>query len=133
MDPEIKVEFHITGTKITPDEITNFLGISPTDTWNLGDSIQGTKLKRKHNGWCYSIGVQENTLDVVDYIVPLINFLLPKSELIIKVCQEHGLFSEIACSIYVANQTPVLHLDTEVMSNLVRMKTHLDFDLILTE
>jgi hypothetical protein len=133
MDPKIKVEFRITGTKITAEEITNFLGISPTSTWNLGDSIQGTKIRRKHNGWCISIGNIENSLDLMDYIEPLIKFLLPKSELIAEFCSGNGLYCEIACTIYIIDQTPIINFSPILFSNLAELKTNLDIDLILTE
>jgi hypothetical protein len=40
MKSEIKVKFCILGTKLSPEEITNIIGISPTKSWNAGEHVQ---------------------------------------------------------------------------------------------
>jgi len=133
MDPEIRVEFILTGTKITPDEITNLLGITPTKTWEHGEPIKGTILRRKYNGWCFSIENEKESLDLMDYIQPLVDSILPKSELITRIIKEYELVSEISCGIYIVEQTPIFHFDPEIMAKLVKINTEVDIDIILTD
>ena len=39
---------------LAPEEISEALGIQPTDTFRKGDPHSGGKLRRKANGWFYS-------------------------------------------------------------------------------
>jgi hypothetical protein len=131
MNAEIKVEFIITGTQITPEEISNLLGLTPTRTWREGDLIQATRLVYKQNGWCLSN--KENSINLGDHIHSLLDNLLPKSELIAKVCSKYGLESEMNCVIYIVNETPIINISKKTIAGMERLGTSLDIDIILNE
>jgi hypothetical protein len=131
--PIIQADFIITGTDILPDQITQELGISPTRTWRLGDSIQETQLRRKHNGWCFSIGKRESALDLEKPLVMLINHLLPYAQTISSLCEKHNLQSEISCAIYISDETPIINFSPETISHLAQLNSFLDIDIIQTE
>lgn len=132
MIPEIKAEFILTGKQISPDEITRLLGMYPTRTWKEGDFIQETKLRRKHNGWCFSVSSDKNSLDLEDYISPILRALLPKSDTIKCVSDEYGLASELSCAIYIRDETPSINLGIETLTGLAKLVTTFDIDIILT-
>ena len=132
MLPEIHTRFCITGTSISPDQITNLLGFSPTQTWILGDPIQGTRLSRKHNGWCYSVGGAENTLDLGRSVSALVNHLVSYSQIISDVCSKHKLHCEVSCAVYIVDETPIINLDPETISGLACLNASLDIDIILS-
>ena len=129
----IKVEFVLTGTRLSPDGIIHLLGITPVRTWQKGDSIQDTKLRRKHNGWCLSIKGNENSIDLADYITPLLEVLLPKSELITDICREYELDAEFSCVIYIKDEAPIINFSTTNVINLAKLHAAIDVDIILTE
>lgn len=133
MLPIIQVEFIITGTDILPEQITRELGISPTRTWKLGDSIQETQLRRKHNGWCFSIGKSERALDLEKPLAMLIKHLLPYAQIISTLCEKHKLQPEISCAIYISDEVPSINLCPETISHLAQLNSFLDIDIIQTE
>jgi len=131
MLPKIRADFCITGIEIPPDKITSLLGISPTKTWQVGESIQGTALKRKFNGWCIS-KEYERDLNLVKPVKSLLEILLPKSKVINHICNEYKLECEMSCVIYVTDETPIIDFEQDVISKLAELKTTLDIDIILT-
>jgi hypothetical protein len=108
------------------------LGVAPTKTWYVGDNIQGTLLKRKHNGWCLSINTQED-FELTKSLNSLLQILLPKSKTINHICQEYELETEISCTIYIVDETPVINLDQDIISKLAEFNIALDIDIILVE
>lgn len=133
MVPKIQVEFRITGTQVPPDKITQLLNMNPTRTWLMGDSIQGTKLRRKQNGWCFSIDKLEDNINLEEYIQPLVKVLLSKAQSIRQICQKYDLSSEISCVIYVTDDTPIINLNPTVISEIADLNSIIDIDIILTK
>ena len=133
MIPKIKVEFRLTGTKILPEEITDLIGVSPTRVFRMGESIQGTKLTWKSNGWCFSLNDYKDTVDLGEEISFLLDHLTVFSTKIIRVCEEKKLDSEISCAVYMDDETPIINLNQKVIAQLNELQTTLDVDLILTD
>lgn len=59
----VKAALRIMGDRYNIQEISRELGITPTETWNMGDFIRNTGKKYKYSGWEYSID-EEETLDI---------------------------------------------------------------------
>ncbi len=133
MTPKINIELILTGLLISPDEITRQLKMRPTRTWLKGDSIQGTNLRRKHNGWCFSIENRQDGLEVEEYILPLVNSLAPSAQLIRQICKEYEMSCEISCVIYMSDETPVINFSPQVLSNIVDFGAAIDVDIILSK
>ncbi len=131
MPPEIMAEFIITGINVTPDEITKAIGITPTETWKLGDLSEKTTLRKKHNGWRISTGYHQD-FDLEKYIKQLFEILLPKSEIITTFCRENELDCELSCAAYVIDETPSTNFSKKIISDLAKLNASLDFDIILT-
>jgi len=131
MLPKIMAAFVITGMNVTPDEITTAIGITPTKTWMVGDSVQNTALRRKHNGWCISTGYQQD-FDLEKYIKQLLEMLLPKSETITIFCRENKLDLQLSCAAYVIDETPSINFSNKVVSILAKLNSSVDIDIILT-
>jgi hypothetical protein len=124
MNPEIKVEFIITGLQISPDEITPLIGLTPTNTWNDGDFIQKTALRRKHNGWCISTDSKDISLGKLTR--DLLNVLLPKTKIINELCAEYKLECELSCAIYIIDETPVVNFGRDIISDLALLNAAID-------
>jgi hypothetical protein len=132
MLPEIQTEFCLTGLKILPEEITNSLGVSPTRTWLVGDSIEGTLIQRKHNGWSLSTNLKRN-LDLGESLQPLLQILLPKSKTINYMCTQYSLDAEISCAIYITDETPIINLDKNIIAQVADLSAEIDIDIILVK
>jgi hypothetical protein len=132
MKPKIQVEFQITGSQKLPDEITDLLQIVPSRIWRENDSIQGTKLKRKENGWCLSLKDDENSIDLADYVLPLLKVLRSKSKVITQMYKEFDLRCEMSCAIYINDETPIINFTHEVIASLAELGAYVDIDIILT-
>lgn len=133
MLPKIKVEFCITGIQLNPERITQLIGISPSQTWNIEEPIQNTLLRRKHNGWCLSSGDYKSDLDLAKLAKQLLQILLPKSEVINKTCDEFQLDCELSCVAYIVDETPIINFTHDILSGLAQLKATMDIDIILTE
>ena len=133
MIPKIKVEFCITGNGLRPEEITGSLNVIPTKTWLEGDPLQGTKLRRKHNGWCLSLKDEASSLDLDANISELLRFLLPKSDQVSYLCSEYDMDCELSCAIRIREEVPAINLNPKTLSALSSLNAAIDIDVILTE
>ncbi len=132
MDPRINVEFQIKSSQIKPEEITSFLGINPTRKLYFGDFISGSQIRMKTNMWCFSVDIQDKTLDLSDYISPIITQLLPKKAFISKLCQENEVSCVFECGIHIIEQTPIVDFSPKLLSSITELNANLDIDIILT-
>jgi hypothetical protein len=132
MLPEIQVKICITGVTLTPEKITNYIDILPTETWAIGDLIQKSSITRKHNGWCISTA-SEKGYDFKQPIKRLLHILKPKLTVIGNFCRENNLDVELSCIAYVVDETPACYLDKDIISVLSQLGASVDFDIILTE
>ena len=131
MLPEIRVEFCITSHELLPTQITQILGLLPSRTWLEGESIQGTKLRRKHNGWCLAVDGAESTIDLEVPIRELLTILLPKIGEIDEARSGLDVECELSCAITIADETPVINLSPATVGDLVRLNAAIDIDIIL--
>lgn len=129
MQPTIRVKFQIIGDQITPEEISNYLGMNPTETWLAGDSIQGTELRRKHNGWRLSTK-RCQTYHLDEQINILTAEILLKSTVLAKLVEKYDLQLEINCDVDIVDEYPSINLSPESLSQLVELGVSLDIDLV---
>jgi hypothetical protein len=129
MATEISVDFTLTG-RFKPNEITNLLGINPTNTWEFGDSIQNTASRRKYDGWKLSTANKSDDLN--KQIQSIIIQLSPHASKLRAFCEKFNLESEVACCIYVDNdEIPEIHFNHEIIKKLVELNTEIDVDFYL--
>jgi hypothetical protein len=58
MTSEMAVALRLTGHDFSPEKVIPSLGVSPTNTWRLGDTVQNTLLKKKHDRWEFALPLQ---------------------------------------------------------------------------
>ena len=130
MNQEMSAAFCITGLGIAPEEITRVLGITPTKTWLVGESIQQTGLRHKQNGWCIATAAEVVSLE--ETTQQLLAVLSPKANAINELCSKHDLDRELNCAIYVVNETPAVNFSRGVIVALAEIGASIDVDIILT-
>jgi len=125
----IIVEYYITGIQLSPNEITDILGIIPSRKWMAGDAIHGTIMTRKEHGWCLSSC--KNNDDIKDQIASLLKILTPKIKVISDICRRYSLESEFSCTISVVNNDyPAIHLANNTISAMCQLGAAVDVDII---
>src|SRR5882672_5396165 len=116
--PTIKTEFRLVGIGFDPQAITRIVDLIPTRTWRAGDSVQGTILKRKKNGW--GIGIEsKDSFSVEEQIHSLLARLEPHCSKILSVCEEFKLETEISCAVYIEEISPSVFLSCDLMKRVV--------------
>ena len=73
----VKVSLRLMGEEYNVQEITDFLNITPSKTWNKGESIRNSGQKRTYTAWIYSTDEIE-TLNVYSQAVKIEKLFLPK-------------------------------------------------------
>ncbi len=135
MRPELDVELRVFGTRLDPSQITHLIGVVPTRTWTLGESIQKTNLRRKENAWCYSVPMvdEDDNWHLAKTVKHLLQVLLPKANEIRQICSDFDLECEVSCGVYVAGRPPSMNFTPDVVSDLAAFNATLDIDVILIE
>ena len=132
MKHQIQLDLVIYGFDVDPDQITSFLAIQPSVTWRKGDRIGTSALKRKHNGWSLSSGLNK-TDDFDQHLNAIIRTIEPSI----------GKFSslpaavevELSCAVSLREDSPeslpAIYFQAQAVSVLAKLKAEIDFDLYL--
>jgi hypothetical protein len=133
MKPRLDVEFRIFSTRIGTDQITELIGLAPTDTWTLGEQVGKTSLRRKDNAWRYSIAMadEHDHWQLDKTVKDLLQILMPKASDIRRVCHDLDLGVEVSCGVYIADQPPTMNFTPDIISDLAAFNATLDIDVIL--
>ncbi|MGH8072144.1 MAG: DUF4279 domain-containing protein [Candidatus Entotheonellia bacterium] len=130
MTSEIAVALRLTGQDFSPEKVTPLLGVSPTKTWRLGDTVQNTLLKITHDGWEFALPVPA-VLDLEAQLCALLDLFESRRHSVLEVCDRFGLEVEVACAVYVTDEAPIMHLSSRTMRRIATFNADLDIDLIL--
>lgn len=128
MRPEMSVALTFTGAGFDPDGVTATLGLEPTETWRFGDRILNTRLKREHDGWSLSTG-RKKEIELENQVRSILEKVQSRLNKVKSVSDEHDLDVELACVVYVADETPSMHLDSEVVELMAELGAEIDIDL----
>jgi hypothetical protein len=133
MRPRLDIEFRIYGTRIDSEQITNLIGVAPTRTWTLGESIQKTNLRRKENAWCFSVAKvdEHDNWQLAETVKRLLQTLMPKAGDIKRICEEFDLECELSCGVYIKDQPPSMNFTPDIISDIAAFNATLDIDIIL--
>lgn len=129
--PLIEVALRLTGNGFSPENVTALIQLAPTKTWRAGDSVQKTKLKRKHDGWAFGLP-QRETYEMDVFLCELLDIVEPHRDGISQAVSRFGLKKEISFGVYIRNQTPTSWFAAETLRRVAALETGLDIDLILT-
>jgi hypothetical protein len=115
MTSEIAVAMRLTGQDFSLEKVTLLLGVSPIKTWCLGDTVQNSLLKRKHDGWEFALPVQA-VLDLEAQLCAWLDLFESRRHSMLEVCDRFGLEVEAghmeknvdgsSCVIWAAEREP---------------------------
>ena len=130
--PLVEVAIKLTGHGFAPEDVTAAVGLAPTKTWRLGDQIQQTALRRKHDGWLFGIP-QRETYDMEAMLCELLTAIEPYHESLNDAISRFHLQKVISFGVYINDQTPTCYFTDETLRRIARLGVSLDIDLILSE
>ena len=130
MATRISAALTLTGSGCEPDEISKQVGTTPTETWKLGERIQNTMLRREHNGWSLSTGLQESD-DLGQQMRTLLDQLRPYFFELKDCCTRWNLNAEIACVIYSEGEIPAIHFDHDIIEGFAELGAEIDVDFYI--
>lgn len=129
MKTEIFVAFVLIGFKCEPEEITETLGIVPTQTWKVGTPIGKRGIGRyEDNGWQVKSKL-EKYADLESHIQSVLQQLEPAWESLAKISALY--YTELSCHIYLYDdeQVPAIHFEQEVVRKIAELNAEIDVDI----
>jgi len=128
---QVMVFFSLFGDDFSIDDVTEKLGVTPTEAYKKGDLIpsRSTIRYRKETCWNLGTGYQES-LDVNNQLQQIIDKLQNKALIINEIKEAHTL--ECKFSIVVTLEegyTPALYLDKDIIKFAANIEAEFDVDL----
>jgi hypothetical protein len=132
MKQRISVSFEIREFDRDPDEITQQVGLSPTETWEKGDILlRGTKnpkvkITARDNMWSVESGA-ESTESVEVHLEKLVKILAPYAAKIVPLAAKHKSMVRVA-AVY-DGYYPGIELSPRILAGLAALGAKVDLDI----
>ncbi len=124
----IKVSLRIMGDNYNIQDVTNKLGIYPSQSWNNGDYIRNSKRKRTYTAWIYNIDAIE-TLDINVVIKKFERLFLRKAKEISELKREYNLDISIDFVIIIENEEPpAIYFEEQFIKFVAEIGARFDID-----
>jgi len=126
------VYFALTGDNFDTDEVTNRLGITPTDSWKKGDKGQFKPIL-EFASWRLSTDKGQEYLQIDKLVDEIVSKLFDKIEIINDLKRQFQLNSVLEIVLYIDtnedSSTPALGHDLRTIEFLYRTGTTTDVDI----
>jgi Domain of unknown function (DUF4279) len=128
---QVKVYFTLFGEDFPIDEVSERLSTTPTLSYIKGDLIStNSSLRRKETSWEYGTDYQ-NSLDVNEQLLQVMNRLRDKCSVINELQAEFGLGSIIYIVIRMVNgQAPALYLEKDILTFASSIGAEIEVDFV---
>lgn len=117
--------FTVTGY-FDPADITERVGVAPTESWRKGDVHRGNRFERKFSRWSLHSRL-DKTAELEDHIRDVLAQLDQHVEQFQAVSSEFGGCMQLVG--YFKVQYPGLHFDKDIVRGLAKYTLRVDFDL----
>lgn len=126
-----RLYFALRGNNFNPDELTEALGISPTNIIREGTKLKNTT--RKFSFWEISTDeICAEVIDIYDMADEILQQLLPKKKQIVEMIQKHNLtpFLQVVLWISINDEisTPAIGFNPDVITFLGDINGYIDID-----
>ncbi len=128
----VELYLAITGEDFDPDILTNRLGVFPSSSHRKGDVLKYNK-SATFNGWYFSSGkIEEDRPDFYALSEKLLEPLIEKSELILKLKQDLNLMITLQGVVYLSSTEglPIIGFDPGVIRFLSTVEAGVDIDMV---
>lgn len=124
----LKIYFRMMGENYDVNEITERLGIKPSQTWKEGDLIRNTGRRRTYTAWIYSTDTVE-TLDLNMLIKEITGVFLPVKDEIIELKKLYDLDISIDFVISIRRkQPPAVYFKEDFIEFVAKIEARMDLD-----
>lgn len=125
----IKAEFIVYSDDLNPKLVTDFLGLSPTQSWAKGDDIRGKNNRRKESIWLLSTEYEES-LDINNQLSKLLIILNDKKYKLLELVQLYPVNYTMEIVIRVRKgEVPAIYFDSQTISFINEIQAKIDIDL----
>lgn len=125
----VKIDFNITGNEMSHEDVTDLIGIKPTQTWKKGDTGK-YKALLQYDLWCFTLGY-EKTNDVNDLLERVFQTFDSKTEAIKKLSDECGYDVSIDIVIEMdKSNLPALYFSKKIIKFFNELGAEIDIDLL---
>lgn len=126
-ESKVHVRLKIISDALTPEQVSEIVGLKPTKSWRIGDRRGPTTIKEKNNGWLLESDLPRDA-PLETHVTSLLTRLAPFAERIESLAEENAV--EFSCVAY-AKEAPTLNFDKSVLRQIVNLGASLDIDLYL--
>lgn len=124
----VKVSLRLMGEGYNIQEVTDFLDITPSKTWNKGDFIRNSGQKRTYTAWIYSTAETE-TLDVYSQAKKIEKLFLPKIDEISFLKKKYDLDISLDFVIIIENEeVPSIYFEPSFVEFAAKIGARFDLD-----
>lgn len=124
----VRASLRIMGEDFDVQKITKVLDVSPSETWNKGDSIRNTGKKRMYTAWIYNTKITES-LNMDTSTKQIEEVFFPKIDKIVALKKRYHLDISIDFVIVIENEeTPAIYFEPDFIQFAAEIGAALDID-----
>lgn len=129
---KIRVHLDIFSNTLSPDAITNLVGLTPDATWSTGELIHPRLvIKHKENGWRIDTG-DKHGIDLSLYISEILERIKPVYSRIKKLVDEKRVEVELCCVLRMYSQsTPSIYITPDIIKYIHELNATIDIDMYI--
>jgi hypothetical protein len=130
MQDQFSAKIGIFSETITPDRISEIVGIKPDKIYIKGDRRGKSSIKQKENGWIIYSRIRRDS-PLQDHISDLFERIYNKTDEIAEITKQPNTEVELGCTVWSSDRPP-LYFTKEQISIISKIQASLDIDLYLS-
>ncbi len=128
MKTNVNVEFVFEADYLDIDDISDTLGLEPTNTWEKGDLIKDRPVVRKQSCWSIGTGNKES-LDINDQLFEMIEMLKGKEGIINNISKKYDTTPFFMILINIEDdEKPIISIYSPIIKFASSINAHLEID-----
>jgi hypothetical protein len=117
----------VAGDALPLDEITEQMGVAPTESWRKGDA--GRYASHRDSGWCLHSPLPRENLRIDEHIEALLPLLEARAPAVRELGTRFNLYLECVGSF--AKSSPGFFLSKDVVARIAALGLPIDYDVYL--
>lgn len=127
MSPKLSVSLKITGKALDRTAIEGAVGFAGTSAWQTGDAVQGSKMRRREDGWEFRMPFHAGYA-IDERIAELHRALGQRATDVRRTCDERGYRINVVCIVEMYDDTAGLLLGPDLVAWLAELGASLEID-----
>jgi hypothetical protein len=131
-EPEISIRLELRSDRVDPDQITEALGLQPSQTWRRGDAWGRRTHPRPENGWVLATPYRA-TWDVDEPLRQLLEWIEPSRASLAELTDGGSVEGRLSIVGYQRDRGPSIYLDSETVRAIAQLGIDLNVDFYVVE